>query len=61
MTQNNLFPASQRGFMRGNSYTAQFLEFSDDVSQALDEGDNVDVLQTCSVKFLIGAYTSQTT
>ena len=43
MTQNNLFPASQRGFMRGNSYTAQFLEFSDEVSQALDEGDDVGV------------------
>ena len=47
--------------MRGNSYTAQFLESSDEVSQALDEGDDVGVLQTCSVKFLLGAYTSQTT
>ena len=44
MNTNNLFPSAQHGFIKGKSCTTQLLEFLEDVSQALDEGDDVDVI-----------------
>ena len=44
MNTNNLFSSAQQGFIKGKSCTTQLLEFLEDVSQALDEGDDVDVI-----------------
>ena len=41
---NNLFAKSQHGFISGKSCVTQLLEFLEDVSEALDEGDDVDVI-----------------
>ena len=43
MTSNNLFSPAQHGFIKGKSCTTQLLEFLEDVSQELDEGEDVDV------------------
>lgn len=44
MIENNLFAKSQHGFIFGKSYVTQLLEFLEDVSEELDEGDDVDVI-----------------
>ena len=44
MTVNNLFAKSQHGFISGKSCVTQLLELFEDVSEALDEGDDVDVI-----------------
>ncbi|MCG8032216.1 MAG: hypothetical protein JAZ03_08575 [Candidatus Thiodiazotropha taylori] len=44
MTDNNLFNPSQHGFIKGKSCLTQLLEFIEDVSQAIDDGYNVDVI-----------------
>ena len=44
MNTNNLFSSAQHGFIKGKSCTTQLLEFLEYVSQALDEGDDVDVI-----------------
>ena len=44
MNTNNLFSSAQHGFIKGKSCTTQLLEFLEDVSQALDEGEDVDVI-----------------
>ena len=41
---NNLFAKSQHGFISGKSCVTQLLEFLEEVSEALDEGDDVDVI-----------------
>ena len=44
MTSNNLFSGSQHGFLAGKSCTTQLLEFLEDVTYALDQGTDVDVI-----------------
>ena len=44
MMVNNLFAKSQHGFISGKSCVTQLLEFLEEVSEALDEGDAVDVI-----------------
>ena len=41
---NNLFSCSQHGFLAGRSCTTQLLEFLEDVTTALDNGEDVDVI-----------------
>ena len=44
MTENNLFAKSQHGFLAGKSCVTQLLEFLEDVTTALDRGEDVDVI-----------------
>ena len=44
MTQNNLFSKAQHGFISGKSCITQLLEFVKDVSRAMDDGEDVDVI-----------------
>ena len=44
MIVNNRFSKVQHGFIRGRSCTTQLWEFIEDVSQALDNGEEVDVI-----------------
>ena len=44
MNTNNLFSSAQHSFIKGKSCTTQLLEFLEDVSQALDEGEDVEVI-----------------
>ena len=44
MERNNLFTKSQHGFVSGRSCTTQFLEFMEEATQALDRGEDVDVI-----------------
>ena len=44
MTQNNLFSKAQHGFISGKSCITQLLEFVEDVSRAIDDGEDVDVI-----------------
>ena len=44
MTKNNLFSSKQNGFISGKSCTTQLLEFLEDLTQALDNGKDVDVI-----------------
>ena len=44
MTQNNLFSKAQHGFIPDKPCITQLLEFTEDVSRAIDEGDDVDVI-----------------
>ena len=44
MTQNNLFSKAQHGFISGKSCITQLLEFVEDVSMAIDDGEDVDVI-----------------
>lgn len=44
MSVYNLFSESQHGFISGKSCVTQLLEFLEDVSEALDKGDDVDVI-----------------
>ncbi|MES9881396.1 MAG: reverse transcriptase domain-containing protein [Sedimenticola sp.] len=44
MTENNFFNPNQHGFMKGKSCTTQLLEFLEDISEAIDNGDDVDVI-----------------
>ena len=57
MMVNNLFAKSQHGFISGKSCVTQLLEFLEEVSEALDEGDDVDVIyldfRRLSIKCLI--------
>ena len=41
---NNLLAKSQHGFISGKFCVTQLLEFLEEVSEALDEGDDVDVI-----------------
>ena len=44
MERNNLFNKSQHGFVVGRSCTTQLLEFMEEATQALDRGEDVDVI-----------------
>ena len=44
MADNNLFAKSQHGFLAGKSCVTQLLEFLEDVTTALDRGEDVDVI-----------------
>ena len=44
MERNNLFTKSQHGFVSGRSCTTQLLEFMEEATQALDRGEDVDVI-----------------
>ena len=46
MERNNLFNKSQHGFVSGRSCTTQLLEFMEEATQALDRGEDVDVIWT---------------
>ena len=44
MERNNLTTKSQHGFVSGRSCTTQLLEFMEEATQALDRGEDVDVI-----------------
>ena len=44
MADNNLFTPEQHGFISGKSCTTQLLEYMEDITQAIDNGDDVDVI-----------------
>ena len=44
MTENNLFSNTQHGFIKGKSCVTQLLEFLEDITQSIDNGDEVDVI-----------------
>ena len=44
MTENNLFSASQQGFISGKSCITQLLEFMEDITESIDNGKDVDIV-----------------
>ena len=44
MTDNDLFSKAQHGFIKGKSCVTQLLEFLEDITQAIDNGEDVDVV-----------------
>ena len=44
MESNNLFAEEQHGFIAGRSCTTQLLEFMEEITEAIDSGDSVDVI-----------------
>ena len=44
MTENDLFSNSQHGFIKGKSCVTQLLEFMEEITQAIDNGDEVDII-----------------
>ena len=44
MESNNLFAKQQHGFRAGRSSTTQLLEFMEEVTEAIDRGEEVDVI-----------------
>ena len=44
MESNNLFAEEHYGFIAGRSCTTQLLEFMEEITEALDRGDDVDVI-----------------
>ena len=44
MTTNNLFSESQHGFLKGKSCVTQLLEYLEDITEAMDNGMDVDVI-----------------
>ena len=44
MTENNLFTTCQHGFIAGKSCTTQPLEYNEDITQVLDNGNGVDII-----------------
>ena len=44
MVENNLFAVEQHGSITGKSCTTQLLEYMEDITQAIDNGNDVDVL-----------------
>ena len=43
MTENNLFSNTQHGFIKGKFCVTQLLEFLEDITQSIDNGDEVDL------------------
>ena len=41
MTENDLFSKAQHGFIKGKSCVTQLLEFLEDITQAIDNGEDV--------------------
>ena len=44
MTTNNLFSESQHGFLKGKSCVTQLLEYLEGITEAMDNGNDVDVI-----------------
>ena len=44
MTTNNLIPESQHGFLKGKSCVTQLLEYLEDITEAMDNGKDADVI-----------------
>ena len=44
MTDNDLFSKAQHGFIKGKSCVTQLLAFLEDITQAIDNGEDVDVV-----------------
>ena len=44
MTENNLFTTCQHGFIAGKACTTQLLEYMEDITQALDNDNGVDII-----------------
>ena len=44
MTTNNLFSESQHGFLKGKSCVTQLLEYLEDITKAMDNEKDVDVI-----------------
>ena len=44
MTENDLFSKAQQGKLKGKACVTQLLEFLEDVTQAIDSGEDVDVV-----------------
>ena len=44
MNNNNLFSEEQHGFIKGKSCVTQLLEFMEDITKAIDQGDEVDII-----------------
>ena len=44
MTRNDFFSPFQHGFVSGKSCVTQLLEFLDDITEALDQGDDIDII-----------------
>ena len=44
MTENDLFSKAQHCFIKGKSCVTQLLEFLEDITQAIDNGADVDVI-----------------
>ena len=44
MNRNNLFCIEQHGFIKGKSCVIQLLEFMEDITEAIDQGHEVDVI-----------------
>ena len=44
MTENDLFSKAQHGFIKGKFCVTQLLEFLEDITQAIDNGEDVDVV-----------------
>ena len=42
--EKNIFSTMQHGFMKGRSCVTQLLEFLEDITQAIDDGNDVDVI-----------------
>ena len=54
MVQNNLFAPEQHGFLTGKSCTTQLLEYMVDITQAIDNGDDLTLYILISVRRLTG-------
>ena len=44
MNNNNLFSEEQHGFIKGKSCVTQLLEFMEDITKAIDQGKEVDII-----------------
>ena len=44
MTTNNLFSEAQHGFLKGKSFVTQLLEYLEDITVAMDNGNDVNVI-----------------
>ena len=53
MVENNLFTTEQHGFITSKSCTTQMLEYMEDVTKAIDNGNDVDVIYLDFCKHLI--------
>ena len=44
MNNNKLFSEEQHGFIKGKSCVTELLEFMEDITKAIDQGDDVDII-----------------
>ena len=57
MTSNNLFTNAQHGFIAEKSCVTQLLEFMEDITEAIDDGNEVDVIYLDFCKASIRSHT----